>query len=217
MDKIGKKTLMKGAIVLFIVGFLLWINIQYVQLTPEDIREAILPFGWLAPLIYVLIYTIRPLVLFPASILSLAGGLLFGPILGTVAIVVGASSGAILSFWVARKLGKNIAAKKWTGKGEKIQSQLEENGFFYVLTLRLIPLFNFDMISYLSGISKVKFRHFMVGTVVGMIPGSFAYSFLGASFVEGDAFLILTAVSIFILVSTVPFLFRKRLNKKIEK
>ncbi|PYZ95287.1 TVP38/TMEM64 family protein [Salipaludibacillus keqinensis] len=208
---------MKGAIVLFIVGFLLWINIQYVQLTPEDIREAILPFGWLAPLIYVLIYTIRPLVLFPASILSLAGGLLFGPILGTVAIVVGASSGAILSFWVARKLGKNIAAKKWTGKGEKIQSQLEENGFFYVLTLRLIPLFNFDMISYLSGISKVKFRHFMVGTVVGMIPGSFAYSFLGASFVEGDAFLILTAVSIFILVSTVPFLFRKRLNKKIEK
>jgi uncharacterized membrane protein YdjX (TVP38/TMEM64 family) len=58
-------------------------------------------------------------------------------------------------------------------------------GFFYVVTLRLIPLFNFDLISYTAGISKVRYQSFLFGTLLGIVPGTFAYNFLGSSFADG--------------------------------
>jgi uncharacterized membrane protein YdjX (TVP38/TMEM64 family) len=155
-----KKKIIKAIIIsLFVLG-LIWFYQTYLQISPQQIRDWILSFGIFAPVLFMIIYTIRPLILFPASILSLGGGLAFGAFWGTVLTVVGATAGAVLSFWVARKLGKNIANKTWKGKGEVVQHQLEEHGFLYVILLRLIPVINFDIISYLAGISKIKFKAF---------------------------------------------------------
>jgi uncharacterized membrane protein YdjX (TVP38/TMEM64 family) len=210
-----KKTILKGFIIICIISLLLWLNNEYFQLTPQEIRHWILSFGWFAPFLYIILYTFRPVILFPASILSLTGGLAFGSVWGSLFTLIGATTGAVLSFFIARKLGKNLAEKEWTGKSAIIQKQLEEKGFFYVLLLRLIPIVNFDMISYLAGVSKVNFRGFLFGTIIGIVPGTIAYNFLGASFVDGDWVTIVLAFAIFILVMIIPIFSSKRLKEKL--
>lgn len=200
--------------IIALVGVLIWFSRSYLSFRVEDIRDWILSFGVLAPIVYIVIYTIRPLIFFPASVLSIAGGLAFGSLFGTIYTVLGATSGAVLSFLVARKLGKSIANKDWQGKGRKIQEQLEKNGFFYVLFFRFVPIFNFDLISYSAGLSKVKFSSFLFGTLIGIIPGTFAYNFLGSSLVSGDPLIIGAAVIVFILLSVIPILVRKKYTKK---
>ena len=211
-----KKNWIKGILLAIIVGSLLYINHNYLNISPEGIRKWILSFGIFSPIIYVVLYTIRPLILFPASILSLAAGLAFGVLWGTVYTIIGATLGAIVSFLVAKKFGKNITQKKTSNvKVQKIQSQMEVNGFFYVLLLRLIPLFNFDLISYLAGLSKVKLSHFVLATVIGIIPGTFAYNFLGSSFVGDNKSVIIFAVVVFILISVLPLILSKKVRSKL--
>ncbi|MDX8364382.1 TVP38/TMEM64 family protein [Cytobacillus sp. IB215665] len=210
-----KQTIIKIILLIAVLITLIWINNKYLNITPTLIREWILSFGLFAPVIYVILYTVRPLILFPASILSLAAGLAFGAVNGTIYTVVGATCGAALSFWVARKLGKNISNKEWTGKAKSIQTQIEKQGFIYVLLLRLLPIFNFDMISYIAGISKVRFKDFVLATFIGIIPGTFAYNFLGSSFAHGDMKIVIIAVIVFLLALIIPIFTSKKLKKRL--
>lgn len=200
--------------VIVIAGALYWFSRSFLSVTPSEIRDWILSFGLLSPILYVVLYTIRPLLLFPASVLSLAGGLAFGAVMGTVYTIIGATLGAIVSFLAARKLGKNLANKEWKGNAKKVQTQMEKNGFQYVLLLRLIPIINFDLISYLAGVSKVRLSAFTLGTLLGIIPGTFAYNFLGSSLVGGNLTLIATAIIVFLLIMFIPILIRKKMKGK---
>lgn len=92
------------------------LNDRYLQIKPITAREWILSFGVWAPIVYMAFYTIRPLLFIPASILSLAAGLAFGPLWGTVYTIIGATSGAVLSFIVARKLGASLVKNKPKGQ-----------------------------------------------------------------------------------------------------
>ncbi|MCF6137424.1 TVP38/TMEM64 family protein [Pseudalkalibacillus berkeleyi] len=206
---------LKWLLISVFVVFAMWFSTTQLNLDAKEIRDWIIGFGIFAPIIYMLFYTVRPLIFFPASILSITGGLAFGPLFGTIYTVLGATAGALVSFIIARKLGKNVANKEWKGRGKAIQSQLEKNGFFYVLLFRFIPLFNFDLISYTAGVSKVRFRDFFIGTLIGIIPGTFAYNFLGSSLVSGDPKIILFAIIVFAILTVIPMWVRKKwLNKK---
>jgi uncharacterized membrane protein YdjX (TVP38/TMEM64 family) len=213
---ITKSAALKISAIIAAIVLVLWFNQNYLQLTPADIRTWVLSYGWLAPILYLILYTVRPLVLFPASILSLTGGLAFGAVWGTVLTVIGATAGAVLSFMVARYMGKSIVRMDWKGSFAKVQTQLEKRGLLYILLLRLIPLFPFDLISYVSGISKIQFRAFFVGTFFGIIPGTFAYNFLGSSFAEGKWPDILIAAAVFLMALLIPILFRKRLEGDVR-
>ena len=199
--------------IMIIFGFLFYLNQTVLNLDPNSIQSWILSIGILAPFVFVMLYSVRPFMLFPASILSLAGGLAFGPIYGTVLTIIGATIGAYLSFLFARKVGARRVEERMGSKTEKLQSVLEKNGFTVVLVLRLIPLFNFDLISYAAGLSKVKKSHFLIATVIGIIPGTFAYNFLGASTVSDNSGKFILALIIFAVAIIVPVLFRKRIKR----
>ncbi len=207
-----KSWLIVACLALLIAG-LIYLNRTVFNIEPEEIKDWILALGVFAPIVYVLLYAFRPLILFPASILSLAGGLAFGPVYGTLLTIVGASAGAFISFLVARKLGAERIEQKWGSKTMKIQSILEKNGLVVVFILRLIPLFSFDLISYSAGLSKIKTSHFMIATVLGIIPGTFAYTFLGASTVSGNKGTFLLAVVIFAVITIIPLLMRNRIKQ----
>lgn len=166
---------------LVIAGLVIWRTFDFQQVTPAHIRSFILSFGRWAPLLYIFLYTVRPLILFPAVLLTLAGGLTFGPWLGTLYVVTGASLGANLAFWLARKLGREFV-ERWMGKRMKmLDDSAAEHGFRTVLTLRLIPLVPFDAVDYGAGLSKIRFRDYAPATTLGMIPAALAYNFLGHS------------------------------------
>lgn len=181
---------------------------------PEQLQQFMLSFGIIAPLIFILLFTIRPFVLFPASIMAMAGGLSFGPIIGPVVTYIGSLAGAALSFMVMRKLGHKIRAKKWEGKGEIIQRNIEMNGFFYIAALRIIPVINFDFLSYLSALSRVKFAVYFKATMVGIIPGTLAFNFLGAAIVDLSPMMISVTAGTFFIAFTIPVIIRKKMKQK---
>ncbi|MFC5714037.1 TVP38/TMEM64 family protein [Thalassorhabdus alkalitolerans] len=205
----NKKTIIKLGVLLILIIFLAWLNVSVIQVNPSAIQGWVLSFGFWAPLIYILLYTLRPLVLFPASVMSMAGGLAFGPWLGVMLNMAGAIGGAALSFFVARLFGKNIAGKEWSGRAKVIQEELKEHGFLYLLTLRLIPVLNFDLVSYVAGVSKIRFLSYLAATALGIIPGAFAYTFLGAGLVSGDFTIIFIGFGLIVLVSLLPFLLKR--------
>lgn len=211
-----KSAVLKIIAIIAAIVLLYWFNHSVLKLSPTEIRTWILSFGWWAPLLYVVLYTIRPLILFPASLLSLTGGLAFGAFWGTVLTVIGAIAGALLSFAAARILGKSLVRMEWKGNMKKVQQQLEKRGLLYVLLLRLIPLFPFDLISYLCGVSTIRFRSFFIGTLFGIIPGTFAFNFLGSSFAKGGLQDILIAAGVFLAALAIPVLFRKRLEGDVH-
>jgi len=158
-------------------------GVDVTSLSPERVRAYVLSFGALAPLIYLLVYG-QPIVPLPASLMTIAGGLAFGPLWGTLAALCGATVRACGQFVIARALGREAVAKLLKGKAASLDAKIGANGFQTVLLIRLIPNFPFDVQNYALGFSRVRFVPFALGTLLGMIPGSFAFVYLGYSLTD---------------------------------
>lgn len=129
---------------------------------------------------FLLIYIVAVALSIPgATVLSLSGGFFFGPWLGSLYINIAATIGALLLFLLARTVLGNSIQKKYSEKLDLFNRELDKNGPNYMLTLRLIPIFPFFLINLLAGMTSLKTRTFIWTTSLGIIPGSFVYSYLG--------------------------------------
>jgi uncharacterized membrane protein YdjX (TVP38/TMEM64 family) len=123
--------------------------------------------------------------LFPGTPLTLLSGVVLGKFWGTVAAVVGNVLGATAAFLWARYLFKNFVQNKILTKYPKIneyENKLAKNGFLTVVFLRLVPLFPFNALNPILGVTDIRFKDYFLGTLVGIIPGTFAFVYLGESF-----------------------------------
>lgn len=213
----GKKSAVKVGFLLVIV-LLVLLLVHFIgvsRLTPESIRNLIISFGWWGPAVYIFLYTIRPLLLFPAIILTLAGGLAFGPWWGTLYVLIGGLLGACLCFLIARSLGRE-KMKKYLGDFPQLQNfddQVAEHGFRTMLIMRIVPIFPYDPVSYLAGLSNMKFRDYTVATAIGMVPGAFAYNVLGCSLTDMLSPAFLMAVVLVAVVMFTPLVYHLVKNK----
>jgi uncharacterized membrane protein YdjX (TVP38/TMEM64 family) len=211
-----RSTVWKIAAAAAIVAILLWIDFKYLKVNPESIRNWVLSFGWIAPVLYIGMYIARPFILFPASVLSMAGGLAFGTWFGMLYTLIGAVTGAVLSFLVARKIGGGFFRGKEDPRLEKIERAMERRGFMMVLLLRIAPFVPFDLVSYAAGVARVPLRAFLPATIIGTLPGTFAYNFLGASLTKGSWKEIAIAGCVFAVALAVPFLFRRKVEREVD-
>ena len=173
---------------------------------PEKIRSFILSAGPLAPVLYVVIYSLAPVLFAPGWILTLAGGLAFGPLWGTILTVAGATIGASLSFLVARSMGREFVARLLKGKFKSLDEKSGDHGFQIIFSLRLIPVVPFNALNYVAGISNVKSRDYILGTFLGIIPGTFVYVYLGNSLTNVYSWRFLVAIGLLVLLSLVPLI-----------
>ncbi len=136
----------------------------------------------LAPLIYVGIYTLRPVVLFPATLLTLAGGALFGAVWGIVYTIIGANLGATLAYFIGYFFGQNAleADSEDTGRLQRWIGKMRSNSFETVLTMRFIFL-PYDLVNYLAGFLRINYGAFILATILGSLPGTLSFVLLGAS------------------------------------
>ncbi|MFB1082976.1 TVP38/TMEM64 family protein [Jeotgalibacillus sp. JSM ZJ347] len=206
-----KKTISTAVGLIVIVIFLYWFNRTYLNVSPTDIQQWIQSLGWWGPLLFIIIYAFRPIILFPASILSIAGGLAFGAIFGFIYTMIGAVLSAIVAYFIARRFNRTFIKKIQDPRVQLVTEKMEEKGFIYVLLLRLAPLLNFDLVSYSAGLANVKLKAFTLATIIGILPGTFGYIFLGSSLAEGDMRIILLGLTFFAVVITVPIIFRKKM------
>jgi uncharacterized membrane protein YdjX (TVP38/TMEM64 family) len=131
--------------------------------------------------IYVLAYAaIVALSLPGALIMTLAGGLLFGWQLGAPAAVIGATAGATMLFLIARSSFGEALAQRAGSVVQKLRAGFQENAFSYMLFLRLVPVFPFVMVNLAAAVLGVPLRTYVIGTLIGILPGTAAYSVAGS-------------------------------------
>ena len=190
------------------------------ELSPLEVVQRLLGFlnqGLWGPLIYIILYTIRPLILFPSTLLTLAGGFVFGPILGIVYTIIASNLSSTVAFYVGRYFGKDLLKDDQSDTlVQRYARRMRENSFETVMVMRFIFL-PYDAVSYLAGFLNIKFWPFILATALGSIPGTIAFVGFGAS-IESFTGLVpqinpLTlgfSVAIFIVSIALSRIFKKR-------
>ncbi len=168
-----------GALALIVLGA---VGLALILGTPDiaAMRSRVDAAGMWGPALFFALYTGLALIPCPKALLTAAGGALFGLWAGAALSLAGALVGAVISFGVGRLLGRDAVDRLIRGRLARVDALLSDHGLSAVLVVRLVPLVPFIAINYASGLSGVRFRHYVLGSALGMVPGSLAYAALGA-------------------------------------
>jgi len=189
-------------------GILAFMRLRDLPLTPESIRATVLSWGTLAPLVYVLLLALRPFLFFPSTLLFIAAGLAFGPLLGTVYAAIGGTTGAVVTFLLARSLGREFVQARLPARLHRLQEQ--EWGAGLIFFLNLVPIVPMTAVNYGAGLSRVTLRQYTLAVIGGLTPRAFAYSFFGDSLLDIGSGQFIAAIAVLALLVIVPAFLRRR-------
>jgi uncharacterized membrane protein YdjX (TVP38/TMEM64 family) len=210
---------MRVAVILFLLAAIAVAVSFRDQFDAAAVEHWIQNAGVLAPLVFMLVYALGAVLFLPGTVLTLAGGALFGPVLGTFYNLTGATIGAALAFLVSRYVASDWVADKTGGRLKQLINGVETEGWRFVAFVRLVPLFPFNLLNYALGLTRIRFSHYVLATYICMLPAAFAYTYLGYAgreAVGGGEGLIQKALLALTLLAVVAFLprlighFRKR-------
>lgn len=165
--------------------------------------------GWWAPIIFIAIYIVATVFFLPGAVLTLAGGALFGPVIGVLYNITGATIGAALSFLIARYIASDYVSECASGRLKQLINGVEDEGWRFVAFVRLVPLFPFNLLNYALGLTRIRFIEYFIATCLFMLPGAIAYTYLGFAgreAVAGGEGLINTLLIAVALLAVVIFL-----------
>lgn len=139
-------------------------------------------FGIRGALLFVLAYVMATVSFVPGSLLTLGAGAIFGVWFGSVVVSAGSTIGAACAFLTGRYFARDWVAKKIAGneKFKAVDDAVAADGFKMTLLVRLSPVFPFNLINYAFGLTKVRFRDYVLASWIGMMPGTVMYVYLGS-------------------------------------
>jgi uncharacterized membrane protein YdjX (TVP38/TMEM64 family) len=176
----GKWIIAALAVVLVSLFFWLdlgrWLTLESIQTHRETLVAWTNRHAFAAALTFIVAYCALTALSVPGAIvLTLVGGFLFGSVLGTLYVNIGATSGATLAFLAARYLFRDTVERKFGAKLQTLQEGFARDGFNYLLTLRLVPLFPFFLVNLVAGLTRIKTGSYVAATALGIIPASFVF------------------------------------------
>lgn len=171
----------KIAIIALLVGGSVWLLIAHQEwfTDPKLIKSEVIQWGAWGPIVYMLLYAVGPSFLVPGAVMTIAGGLAFGTKWGSVYSLIGGDVGAMVAFAAGRFLGKSFVERI---VGERFQSMLHKiarHGFQIILYLRMVPVIPYNALNLLAGASPISLHDYFWATMIGMIPGTILFAFLG--------------------------------------
>jgi uncharacterized membrane protein YdjX (TVP38/TMEM64 family) len=176
----GRGKAMIRAVILFAFIIAAVILLRYTPLkdylTADALGRLLAAAGFWAPLVFILIYAAGVCLFLPGTLLTGLGAAIFGPYRGFFYVWLGAMAGASLAFWIGRTLGRDFAASLIGDRLKKYDDAIERNGFATVLYLRLV-YFPFTPMNFGMGLTKVRFWDYFFGTALGIIVGTFIFTF----------------------------------------
>lgn len=179
-----------------LVGLAIWLTLIAVYwrytsvhgLTPLQTVERAVSFLAGNPAgiaIYIALYLIRPVLFFPSTLFTLAGGYLFGPIYGVAIVLFAGTLSAVVAYMIGRLFGTGfLEESSSTGVMQGYADRLRRNSFETVLIMRFLFL-PFDLVSYFSGFLRVSLPAFVLATALGSIPGTISFVLFGSAFEGG--------------------------------
>jgi uncharacterized membrane protein YdjX (TVP38/TMEM64 family) len=206
-------------LLLFIAGAILLVRFTPVKsyLTAEALGQFLDAAGFWAPLVFVFIYTVGVCLFVPGTLLTGLGAAIFGPYWGFVYVWFGAMLGASAAFVIGRTLGREFAASLIGDRLKKYDEAIERNGFATVLYLRLV-YFPFTPMNFGMGLTRVRFWDYFAGTGLGIIVGTFIFTFfigtLKQVWASGDwgqllSFKVFFSVALFVFSFFIPKIIKK--------
>ena len=222
-----KRLLPVAVLVLGLVAFFVLDLDRYLSFeTLRQNRAALLnwvdTYGIVAALIYMLIYAVAIAFSLPGgAVLTITGGFLFGSLWGTFCVVIAATVGATALFIIAKTSFGDVLRAKAGPALQKMQQGFQEGALSYLLVLRLVPLFPFFLVNLVPAFLGVSLRVYVLGTFVGIIPGTFVFATVGAGlgsvFDQGEAFSaagiltpqIITALAGLAVLALIPVVYKK--------
>jgi uncharacterized membrane protein YdjX (TVP38/TMEM64 family) len=147
----------------------------------RSILQWISDLGPWGPITFLGLYILATILFIPGAILTLGAGVVFGAIAGSIYVFIGATLGATIAFLAARYLVRGHISRQIENhpKFQAIDQAVAREGFKIVLLTRLSPIFPFNLLNYVFGITQVSLKNYFLGSV-GMIPGTMMYVYLGS-------------------------------------
>ncbi len=178
------------------ITFIIWVVVivtfwgysQQTNMSAFDIVHELIEFAhnsvW-GPILYVVFYIVQPIVFFPSTFLTIAAGYVYGPVVGAILAIVGSNASSVLAWFVGRFFGESLVSDRFKRSMlTRFSDQLRTNSFQSVLLMRLIYL-PYDVVSYFSGFMRLSLPAFVLGTLLGGLPGTISFALFGSS-IEGD-------------------------------
>src|SRR5256886_333236 len=146
-----------------------------------DVQQRVMRWGAWSAIWYPVLYACCNVLLLPGGVLSVGAGFFFGLWWGFLIALVGNVSGAAISFFISRSLGRQWLKRKLLRNRTLIalEPAIEKEGWKIILLSQLHPLFPTSLLNYLYGITRIRFRTCMLWVAIGQAPGLFLYSYLG--------------------------------------
>ena len=218
-EKRSKAKLKAVILVLFVIGAIVLVRFTPVKdyLTADALGSFLETAGVLAPLVFIVIYTVGVCLFVPGTLLTGLGAAIFGAYWGFVYVWIGAMLGASAAFIIGRTLGREFAASLIGDKLKKYDDAIERNGFATVLYLRLV-YFPFTPMNFGMGLTRVRFWDYFFGTGLGILVGTFIFTFfigtLKDVWVSGDwgqlmSFKVFFSLGLFVFSFFIPKIIKK--------
>lgn len=178
------KNLIKAAIVICITFIFIYLIINYkkyfININIKNLRNYILSFGSISFLVLLLIYSLKPVVIFfPAALLTILAGNIYGPLKGFTITILGLFLSGSLAFYISKNLGQAFVSKITRGEFMKLDKNIKEHGLKIIFMMRISTVFPYDALSYAAGLTNINYKDFILGSLLGTCPEMLAYSYLG--------------------------------------
>lgn len=219
--------LLAGLGAYYAFGLDAYFNFDVLRDNRDILLDHVAQYGIIAALLFAVLYIVVVAFSLPGgAFLTIAGGFLFGPVLGTAYVVIAATIGATLLFLIAKTAIGDALRRRMGPSLQKMEAGFRENAFSYLLVLRLIPLFPFFVVNLVPAFLGVPLRTYFMATLIGIIPGTFVFAQVGAGlgsiFDSGESLTasgiltpdIILALSGLALLSLAPILYKKLKAKR---
>jgi uncharacterized membrane protein YdjX (TVP38/TMEM64 family) len=184
MEAVAKKRFPFGKVALVVAvlaGLYLLFHFLPVAAWLTQFQTWVRGLGALGYILYALVYALCCVLFVPASVLTLGAGAIFGLAAGTIVVVLGATLGAVASFFLAKTVMRK-RVERMTADNARFRAldrAISKEGMKIVFLIRLAPIFPFTYMNYAFGLTGVGAMPFFLATLIGIIPGTFAYVYLG--------------------------------------
>ena len=182
----------------------------------EQIRSYVGETGWWGLVGFVLVYAALTLAPVPKNVLSAAAGLAFGLIGGVAVVFTAAMMGSVAAFWLGRWLGREAVEKFIGTRVDAVDQLLRRRGLVAMIGVRLVPVLPFTVINYAAGLTSISWWNYLLGTGIGIIPGTASFVALGASGLRPgwELYVALGALGVLTLAGLVVALRRSKKEKR---
>jgi len=182
----------------------------------ESVKGFVQRTGWYGPAVLLVLCGVTPLAMMPRWPLAMAGGVLYGTLLGGVLANVGSAAGAVVGFLFARYMARMFIVRRLGRHRDAFDRITDRYGVRILIALRAIPFTSNPMTNALAGVSKMRLWPYAAASFVGMIPSSFMYAFMGKVAKKPDRGLLLLFGVVFVVFSVATLTLGQRLMRRFS-